>query len=315
MKKILTLILLFTLSLFGASFDCTKAKTNVEKMICADPELSALDEKLNQVYKEALTKSNNKNKLIQEQREWIKERNEIFSSNLSSFDGFLDNRIIALQDAPPCSSEKEKLMELFQHFDFIDYGGRAEVFSPRNRPMIANWKKGKFELILPTFYTDNRHNLRLQKLEQQCSNVIKEALDYKDTYPSNMIKRYRYYDVNSTNIILERLVMQNENPIASRLTYVDMQKCKKLSAIEEDSNHQKMVEIGVIHYGTEFLTYLIRLDDKTYYPLSTHQLSPIYKGKKVESIYVEGFEDGNPLHGTNAIFSVTESIMEKGEQK
>lgn len=313
MKTLLTLILLLSVSLLGASFDCAKGKTNVEKIICSDPTLSKLDEKLNQVYKEALTKSNNKNKLIQEQREWIKERNEIFNSNFSSFDGFLDNRIIALQESPPSSHEKEKLMELFQHFDFIDYGGRAEVFSPRNRPMIANWKKGKFELILPTFQTDDRHDPRLQKLEQQCPNVIKEALDYKDAYSSNTTKYFRLYDINNTRIILERLTTQEDKLFTTTFTYMDMQKCKKLSAIEEDSNHQKMIEMGVIHYGTEFLTYLIRLDDRMYYPLSTHQLSPIYKGKKVDSIYVEGFEDGNPLHGTNAIFSVTESIMEKGE--
>lgn len=34
MKKLLTLILFLNISLFGASFDCAKVKTNVEKMIC-----------------------------------------------------------------------------------------------------------------------------------------------------------------------------------------------------------------------------------------------------------------------------------------
>jgi uncharacterized protein len=77
MKKIfffLTLILTFT---FPASFDCKKATTEVEKLICSNEELSQLDEELNKAYKELLSKVNkdDKKKIIQEQREWIKERN------------------------------------------------------------------------------------------------------------------------------------------------------------------------------------------------------------------------------------------------
>lgn len=76
MKKLLTLILLLTTTLFGASFDCTKAKTNVEKMICADEELSALDENLSKAFKEALTNTEDKEKLKKEQFAWMKERDK-----------------------------------------------------------------------------------------------------------------------------------------------------------------------------------------------------------------------------------------------
>lgn len=62
-------------SLFGASFDCTKAKTNIEKMICADPELSALDENLSKVFKESLKSADDKEQLKKEQFAWMKERN------------------------------------------------------------------------------------------------------------------------------------------------------------------------------------------------------------------------------------------------
>ena len=38
----------------AASFDCAKANSKIEKLICNDNELSLLDEKLNLAYKAAL---------------------------------------------------------------------------------------------------------------------------------------------------------------------------------------------------------------------------------------------------------------------
>ena len=72
MKKYLALVLLTSLSLFAASFDCTKATTNVEKMICADGQLSQLDTKLSQIYSSftLLTKE-----IKTDQRAWMKKRN------------------------------------------------------------------------------------------------------------------------------------------------------------------------------------------------------------------------------------------------
>lgn len=43
----------------AASFDCNKAKSASEKLICSNPELSALDERLFDVYKKAKELSNN----------------------------------------------------------------------------------------------------------------------------------------------------------------------------------------------------------------------------------------------------------------
>lgn len=73
MKKLLTLILLITTTLFGTSFDCTKAKTNVEKMICTVPELSGLDDELSHVYIDFYFLSD---EIKNDQRTWMKKRNE-----------------------------------------------------------------------------------------------------------------------------------------------------------------------------------------------------------------------------------------------
>ena len=61
----------------AASFDCEKATTKVEKMICADPELSKLDDELGRVYSENLKKYPDYVANFQaQQRAWLKERNK-----------------------------------------------------------------------------------------------------------------------------------------------------------------------------------------------------------------------------------------------
>jgi uncharacterized protein len=50
MKKLLLLLGLLITSLFSASFDCKKAKTDVEKLVCSNEELSKLDDKLQESY-------------------------------------------------------------------------------------------------------------------------------------------------------------------------------------------------------------------------------------------------------------------------
>lgn len=82
MKKLMLIFVLMTFPLFGANFDCIKAKSDVEKAICQDDELSKLDEALDSAYKEALIDGTyydqynpDIQKIKQAQREWVKERN------------------------------------------------------------------------------------------------------------------------------------------------------------------------------------------------------------------------------------------------
>lgn len=57
----------------AASFDCAKAASKIEKLICGDDELSKLDEALSKTYKQALARSgDDKPQLIEEQKRWLK---------------------------------------------------------------------------------------------------------------------------------------------------------------------------------------------------------------------------------------------------
>lgn len=59
----------------AASFDCAKASSKVEKLICGDAELSKLDDDLNAGYKAALRDEKRADSIKLAQKQWIKERN------------------------------------------------------------------------------------------------------------------------------------------------------------------------------------------------------------------------------------------------
>jgi uncharacterized protein YecT (DUF1311 family) len=76
MKRLLMIVVGFAwaVPVQAASFDCAKAGTKVEKLICADAELSKLDEEMAGLYREVLKASLKDPVLKQAQREWLNYR-------------------------------------------------------------------------------------------------------------------------------------------------------------------------------------------------------------------------------------------------
>lgn len=79
--KIATFLTLIAIGLvphtgaLAASFDCSKARTSVEKLICSDPLLSELDSRMAQEYRRELQTSLHTGILKDTQRQWLKRRN------------------------------------------------------------------------------------------------------------------------------------------------------------------------------------------------------------------------------------------------
>jgi len=76
MKKLIIMLSPFTLFLFvsisqGASFDCAKAKTPLEKAICSNEKISKLDEEMSAKYQAALKNFPVKGFIRAQQREWL----------------------------------------------------------------------------------------------------------------------------------------------------------------------------------------------------------------------------------------------------
>ena len=89
----------------SASFDCHKASSKIEKLICSDSKLGVLDKTLGEVYKSLKSENNEEQNtsLKAKQRTWIKERNsqctslgdckKIYLSRISKLRNELNNKI------------------------------------------------------------------------------------------------------------------------------------------------------------------------------------------------------------------------------
>ncbi|MGZ5028689.1 MAG: ankyrin repeat domain-containing protein [Methylobacter sp.] len=117
MFRILLLLVLSSFSnvSLSASFDCSKAKTNIEKLICGNQQLSEFDSKLEETYLSQRKKANpveengqkqsnaDEDRLVAEQKHWLKHtRNacsdeaclkQAYSSRIDALDPFADGII------------------------------------------------------------------------------------------------------------------------------------------------------------------------------------------------------------------------------
>jgi len=90
----------------AASFDCAKASTKVEKMICKDAELSKLDDELGKDYSEARTKASDPETLKKQQRAWLKMRNSC--ADTQCLKGKYSERIKVLQQVSTVELTEKK---------------------------------------------------------------------------------------------------------------------------------------------------------------------------------------------------------------
>ena len=100
---LLRLVLVSACGLWAASFDCTKARSKVEKAICADPELSKLDDQLAVVYKSALAAHPLPSYIRARQRAWLNDLLLIVDEKhfISSLRKEFSTRVEELKNAIP----------------------------------------------------------------------------------------------------------------------------------------------------------------------------------------------------------------------
>lgn len=101
---LMTACLAMALTARAASFDCGKAKSEVEKIICADAELSSQDEELAKLYGEVIKKFPDEALLKKQQREWLKARNRC--GDVSCVQQYYRGRIAELKEVNVFKSEE-----------------------------------------------------------------------------------------------------------------------------------------------------------------------------------------------------------------
>lgn len=83
----------------AASFDCKKAQTDIEKLICKTRELSNLDWELGKVYQTQLDKADveKKNFIISEQKEWLKNVRDVCKDKVCLITAYASRLIKVVQ--------------------------------------------------------------------------------------------------------------------------------------------------------------------------------------------------------------------------
>lgn len=110
MKKYVLLSLILFIAapdVHAASFDCKKAKTTIEKMICSDEEVSKFDEELDRMYKKALALVSYKAQMKKQQQEWIRTLRNACEDEVCLLREYRD-RIAALNSTLAAAAFKRK---------------------------------------------------------------------------------------------------------------------------------------------------------------------------------------------------------------
>ncbi len=124
MNNILWLVVGFSVAAtaHAAGFDCAKASTNMERMICGNDKLSRLDDELSKTYQRALDQSTDKNGLKKEQRQWLS-----------------DVRNSCKDEGCILAAYNTRLEELNRHLSSGDVAAREFGQDERGKLVIGKW--------------------------------------------------------------------------------------------------------------------------------------------------------------------------------
>jgi uncharacterized protein YecT (DUF1311 family) len=194
-KILFSTLLLFSSDVFATSFDCKKAQSPVEKLICSDPKISSLDEKLARDYKSAI-QSRGGSQLIAGQRKWITEvRDKCLTSDclINAYD-VRDKWLLA--GARPDESCNFSEPDLLKHWkrekegDFEEFllstDGHTKYFSSwlhHRTEMMGNWTLEQCDLHI--YHSGNKKI----SFDYKVLGLSKGVLTIKDV---DSDRKYRY---------------------------------------------------------------------------------------------------------------------------
>ena len=73
MQRLAALLLILASMHAGAAIDCSRARSNAEKMLCSSPRLMQADEQLAFAWREAIRRGVDPKELQESQRAWVRD--------------------------------------------------------------------------------------------------------------------------------------------------------------------------------------------------------------------------------------------------
>lgn len=165
-KLILTLFFFLVIpqNLLSASFDCNSEKTNIEKLICSNSEISVLDNDLSKAYFDTKNIAKKPNLFKKNQLEWLKKRNK-------------------------CKNESCIINEYKVRKDFIANWSKYEInLSQEDEEKIEDevndWPRGSAMRAMTDLDKElSANNSKLQKKFDELINIISDPIG--DTYTNS----------------------------------------------------------------------------------------------------------------------------------
>ena len=188
MCSLVCLIICLAISnIHAASFDCKKAKTEIEKMICSDKEVSTLDQEMDRMYKKALALVSYKAQMKKQQQEWIRTLRNACEDEACLLREYRD-RIAALNSTLAAAAlkrkpedpklERERIIAVSKKlkwkkpYDWKE--GDEESLAKRQfcEQLLADLQAGReVEFVEPIVRTDDYNDPRLQAYLGRCPKL------------------------------------------------------------------------------------------------------------------------------------------------
>lgn len=190
MKKYVLLSLILFIAapdVHAASFDCKRAKTTVEKMICSDEEVSKFDEELDRMYKKALALVSYKAQMKKQQQEWVRTLRNACEDELCLRREYRD-RIAALNSSVAAAAFKRKpedqknerdriiavakKLKWEKPYDWKENDKKSLAKRQFCEALLADLQVGKeVEFVEPIVRTDDYNDPRLQAYLGTCPKL------------------------------------------------------------------------------------------------------------------------------------------------
>ncbi len=303
------------------SFDCTKATTEVEKLICSDDELAKLDVEMNKSYHafmKTLDEEYYRNKLKKKQREWLDYRGKLscFNTNDNKKTTCLKNVYrVRINDLNAWTERKNynffrdyldiikknsiaKIVDNSGHEFMVDCNGNIIYpdFPSQDYILLYNGENMKYTSV-PVYihYEDNNIYIYCETTSPYIPNdyqpPVFEKADFENPFP---IKRYGdfYYARNNDFEVLQAILNEKITPLVQKggdeklcKTFWSNLSVKKISLVTPiiSRSFEELKDKANLHCSRQQFENLI---DKETFLVEPYVFRKTVKGNILEANYI-----------------------------